>query len=184
MCRICHLHADDRALVRATRLGDHDAFAEIHRRYRPRLERFAAGLVARRGLAAEDVVQDVFVRAHSALLAGERDIELRPWLFAITRNRAFDVLRRAGESAVPEGHEPASADADPGRLLERREHLRDVLAGIAGLPPRQREALLEHVVGGRSGRSVGRDLGISETAVRTLAHRARAGVARRVARAA
>ena len=50
---------------------------------------------------AEDVLQEVFTNAHSAMLADERKINVRPWLYRIARNRCLNHLRKA----VPEGQD-------------------------------------------------------------------------------
>ena len=44
---------------------------------------------------AEDVLQEVFAAAFNAVLADEREINVRPWLYRIARNRSLNHLRRA-----------------------------------------------------------------------------------------
>ena len=44
---------------------------------------------------AEDVLQEVFAAAFNAMLADEREINVRPWLYRIARNRSLNHLRRA-----------------------------------------------------------------------------------------
>src|SRR5688572_194941 len=91
--RIRHAGTTDEELVARIRRGDEMAFAAVHARYRAMLERYALRLLGSRP-AAEDAVQDVFIRAHAAIVRDERHIELKPWLYRLTRNRAFDELRR------------------------------------------------------------------------------------------
>ena len=43
---------------------------------------------------AEDVLQEVFAAAFNAMLADERPINVRPWLYRIARNRSLNHLRR------------------------------------------------------------------------------------------
>ena len=57
--------------------------------------------------------------------------------------------------------------------MERRAVVRQTLTGLAALPDRQREALLQIAIEGRSQDEVARELGVSEGAVRQLVHRAR-----------
>lgn len=173
MCRTCLARATDQTLVAAVRRGDDEAFAEIHDRYREPLERFAARMVPGNALGPEDVVQEVFVRAHGAMLRNDRHIELKPWLYTAVRNRCLDELRKRTATAIPEDHEPASAAADPGLVLLDRERLREVLAGIADLPGRQRQVLVQGAIAGRSVASLAEELGVSEGAVKNLTHRAR-----------
>src|SRR4249920_907911 len=86
--------ATDEQLVELVRSGDDHAFDAIHDRYHPRLVAFARGLLGGAHHDAEEVVQDAFVRALSALRADDREMALRAWLYTIVRNRALDVLRR------------------------------------------------------------------------------------------
>ena len=43
---------------------------------------------------AEDVLQEVFAASYNAMLADERPINARPWLYRIARNRCLNHLRR------------------------------------------------------------------------------------------
>ena len=94
----------DDDLVRALRAGEPGAFDAIHHRYHPSLLAFARQMLGGRHHDAEEVVQDAFLRALGALSETERDMALRPWLYAITRNRALDELRRP-QRTVPFAHE-------------------------------------------------------------------------------
>src|ERR671934_521544 len=60
--------------------GSEAAFEEIVRRYRSGLVAFAARIATRD--SADDVVQDSMVKAHTALLRGDRPEAPRAWLFA------------------------------------------------------------------------------------------------------
>src|SRR4051794_2274106 len=51
---------------------------------------------------AEDAVQHTFAAAYSALLEDQREIRLKPWLYAIARNRCLSVLRARREQASDE----------------------------------------------------------------------------------
>ena len=171
------IHPDAR-LVARVRNGDDDAFAEIVTRFTPALLAFARRLVGNHH-DAEDIVQDAFVRADRALRGDERPIALSAWLHTIVRNRALDRLRQARPSAPFDDalsallHDPIG---EPGPAAERREALGDVVRGIQALPDRQRAALVLHEFEGVSHSGIGRRLGVSEAASKTLLHRARAGL--------
>ena len=66
----------------------------IHERHHAALERFARKILGRGSERAEDVVQEAMLRASRALLRDDRHIELKPWLFRLTRNCALDELAR------------------------------------------------------------------------------------------
>ena len=83
------------ALVERARNGDHEAYAQLVRRYGPIAHR-AATLIA--GPAdAEDAVQDAFVRAYYALGRFRAGSPFKPWLLTIVANAARNRVRSAGQ---------------------------------------------------------------------------------------
>ena len=82
----------DQQLVGLFRSGNEDAFRVIHDRYRARLLAYVRQMLAGQHPDAEDVLQDVFVRAYAGLLANGRELSLRPWLYRIAHNRCVDEL--------------------------------------------------------------------------------------------
>ncbi|WP_205699125.1 RNA polymerase sigma factor [Conexibacter sp. SYSU D00693] len=173
----------DEELVARLRKGDEAAFGEIHDRHRAALERYAKRILDGRGASGpEDVVQDVFVRAHAALKADDRPMQLRAWLYRLTRNRCLDELRRPATGAtVPMDDvlDPVALEhSDPYEATTRREELRDVVTDLASLPDRQREVLLFREVEGLSHEEVAEQLGITVRASKNLANRARENLAR------
>jgi len=171
------LGGGDAELVAAARAGSEDAFAAIVQRHERALRGYAAKLLRGTGHDPEDVVQDVFVRAHAALTSGdERDLALKPWLYRMTRNRAIDVLRRRRDASLDaEGAaEPAApAASDPVHALGRRDALRVLLGDLAELPDQQRSALLMRELEGMGHDQVAAELGVSSQATRMLVVRAR-----------
>src|SRR4051794_32041538 len=161
--------SDERLAVLA-RDGHERAFEAIVERYRGPLLR-----AARRYLPearAEDAVQQAYIAAWSALQRGDEVRELRAWLYRIVHNTALNQLRVAGYDYAQLDDALRGTDA-PQEEMERRAVVRQTLTGLAGLPERQREALLQVAVEGRSQEEVARELGVSEGAVRQLVHRAR-----------
>ena len=167
---------DDEALVERIRRGDEMAFAAVHARYRAMLERYALRLLGSRA-TAEDVVQEVFIRAHAAILRDDRHIELKPWLYRLTRNRALDELRKPKADHValydvteqPQIH----TASDPVEATARRQQLREVVADLAALPDRQRDVLLRREIDGFSHEQVAQEFGITVAASKKLVNRAR-----------
>lgn len=170
---------DDEELVERIRRGDELAFAAVHARYRVMLERYAARMLSS-PTTAEDVVQDVFIRAHQALLRDDRHIELKPWLYAMVRNRALDELRKpkADHVALYDASEQPQITTftDPEKAVERRQELRQVVADLAALPDRQRDVLLRREVDGLSHEQVASEFGITVAASKKLVNRARANL--------
>jgi RNA polymerase sigma-70 factor (ECF subfamily) len=129
---------------------------------------------ARRALAdpaaAEEAVQETFLRAWRSSQRYDPARPLRPWLFAILRNVVVDEARSRRHRAVPVAWEPA-ADDDPAGD--------DVLSGVLDgwlveealrrLSPDHRTVLVETYLGGRSYTDVARQLGIPEGTARSRA---------------
>ena len=94
------LRVGDDRLVARVRAGDDDAFEIIYDRYYRGLLAFCGQMLGSRQ-EAEDALQHSFASAYRALRAGSGDIDLRPWLYTIARNRCLSVLRaRRAEVAV------------------------------------------------------------------------------------
>ncbi|MEA2291923.1 MAG: hypothetical protein QOF17_943 [Solirubrobacteraceae bacterium] len=160
----------DERLVALARAGSEPAFEAIVERYRRPLLRVARQVLP--DSRADDAVQQALVRAWTALSRGDEVRELRPWLLRAGRNAALNQLRVSGydHDELSELHHAAPG---PDEELERRLGVRRMLAGVAALPERQRDALLDIAVHGRGQDAVARELGLSEGAVRQLVHRAR-----------
>src|SRR5215210_6473205 len=90
---LLRLQSDER-LVALTRRGHNGAFEALVQRYQPRLLAFCRHMLSSQE-DAEDVLQEVFAASFNALLADERPINARPWLYRIARNRCLNHLRRA-----------------------------------------------------------------------------------------
>src|SRR3954470_16688107 len=160
----------DARLVELVREGHDLAFEEIVRRYRPQLVGFAGTIVTRD--RAEDVVQEALVKAHGALGRGGSEINLRPWLYTIVRNRALNALR--DEPAYEHLDENFDGVAQPPEVAARQEELAWLIAALRGLPAPQRQAIVGRELEGRSHEEIAASLGTTPGAVRGLIYRARA----------
>ncbi len=164
----------DERLVRLLRDGHEQAFDEIVRRYRGPLVGFATAIVGHD--RSEDAVQTALENAHRALLAGDREINLRPWLFTIVRNGSLNLIR--SEPATDELNPLLSSNAgsDPEQVAERNEEMDRLFTAICALPNAQREALVRRELEGVGHGEIAAQLGTTATAVRGLIFRARTGV--------
>lgn len=182
MVSLLHHGNDDLELARRVGAGDPGAFATLDARHRKALTHYAGTLLRRSEHDAEDVVQDVLIRAHEALRCGEGPVELRPWLYRLTRNRAIDEVRRKrwGDESLDSAHAQAHARSDgredPDAVLRRKETLRRLVDDLADLPVGQRTALLARELDDQSPEEVAALLGVSVTAAQKLAVRARANL--------
>ena len=105
-------------------------------------------------------------------MASEAEVKLKPWLYTIVRNRALNDLR--DEPAHEHLDESFDGVPQPPEVVARRERARGAgRGGSSGLPPAQRDALVQRELEGRSHREIGVALGVSPGAVRGLIFRAR-----------
>jgi RNA polymerase sigma factor (sigma-70 family) len=160
----------DARLVTLVRQGYERAFEAIVERYRRPLQRYCRRMLS--DSRSEDAVQQTFLKAWSALQAGEEVKDLKPWLYRIARNNSLDALKKAGYD-YDELSDSLRATGTLTEDVERRAVMRQTLTGLAALPIRQRDVLLGLAVEGKSRAQVAAELGITDGAVRQLAHRAR-----------
>ena len=126
---------------------------------------------------AEDLTEQTFLQAYRHFERAQRESNgrpLRPWLIRIAHNLAANYHR--DRSRRPQTHlEDAAVITAPHAtedLVEGREELKHVLAGVARLPEDRREALILRFAVGMDNREIARALGRSEGATKVLIHRA------------
>jgi len=110
-------------------------------------------------------------KAHSSLETTHGEMNVKPWLYTIVRNRALNDLRDEP------GHQHLDEDFDgvpqPPEVAAQRSDLAAVLAEVKCLPAAQREALLRRELEGRSHQEIAAAIGVTPGAVRGLIFRAR-----------
>src|SRR5215207_9312122 len=138
---LLRLRSDDQ-LVALFRMGYDDAFRVIHDRYRQRLFAYTRQMLAGSRSDAEDVLQDVFLRAYGALREDDRPVTLRAWLYRVAHNRCIDHLRRPAPAPSEVLDVSRTPQLGPPAETERREEMRRLVSDIRRLPEQQRSALL------------------------------------------
>jgi RNA polymerase sigma factor (sigma-70 family) len=177
--------ADDERLVAEVRVGNRGAFEVVYDRHHAGILAFCRHMLGSRE-EAEDVVQQTFAAAYQALLADDRDIALKAWLYAIARNRCLSVLRVRREHVELDDAEtryPATAGLSV--EVEQREDLRALLDDLQRLPDEQRAALVLAELGAHSHEEIAVVLGVPTPKIKALIFQAReALMIRRLAREA
>src|SRR6266487_4345267 len=84
---------DDRELVRRAQGDDREAFEELVRRHQHRVFAVASGILRRRE-DVEDIAQQVFLKAYFALKRFDQRAAFSTWLYKITVNECWDLLRK------------------------------------------------------------------------------------------
>jgi len=173
---LLRLQSDER-LIAITRRGNHAAFEVLVSRYQARLLAFCRHLLGSRE-DAEDVLQEVMAAAFNALLADDRPINVRPWLYRIARNRSLNHLRRAQAVGVDSmdihfsEHGTSTADK-----VQQREQFRLLIGDIQSLPETQRTALILREMEALSYEQIAEAMETTVPGVKSLLVRARISLA-------
>jgi RNA polymerase sigma factor (sigma-70 family) len=167
----------DEKLIAMARSGNPGAFETIVDRYQGRLLGFCRQMLGSTE-DAEDVLQEVFVNAYKAMLADEREINLRPWLYRIARNRCLNYLRKPKADAqesmdlVPEVEAASTAEC-----VHNREEFRQIISDVNKLPETQRAALLLREMDALSYEEIAAAMDTTVPSVKSLLVRARISLA-------
>ena len=126
---------------------------------------------------AEDLTEQTFLQAYRHFDRAQREANgrpLRPWLIRIAHNLAANYYRDRSRRPQAQLEDAAvvSAPHDTETIVEGREELEAVLAGVASLSDDRREALIMRFALGMDNREIARTLGRSEGATKVLIHRA------------
>ena len=126
---------------------------------------------------AEDITEQTFLQAYRHFERAQRESDgrpLRPWLIRIAHNLAAnyyrDRARKPQTNLEDAGVLPTFHDTED--LVEGREELQQVLAGVARLPEDRRDALIMRFALDMDNREIARALGRSDGATKVLIHRA------------
>ena len=146
--------ADDAALVHAAQRGDAEAFGTLVSRHARSILSVTSRMLGA-GADAEDVAQETFVAAYTALPRFQRESKFSTWLYRIAVNRCTDWLRarRPGTVSIddPTGDDASWEPADeetPHSELEQTELAWEIEQGIQALPHLYRESfVLRHIEG-------------------------------------
>jgi RNA polymerase sigma factor (sigma-70 family) len=167
----------DQRLIAMARNGNAGAFETIVDRYQGRLLGFCRQMLGSTE-DAEDVLQEVFVNAYRAMLADEREINLRPWLYRIARNRCLNHLRKPTADAQESmDMVPAVEAASTAEKVHNREEFRQLLTDVGKLPETQRTALLLREMDAMSYEEIAQAMETSVPSVKSLLVRARISLA-------
>ncbi|HYU33948.1 MAG TPA: sigma-70 family RNA polymerase sigma factor [Thermoanaerobaculia bacterium] len=177
----------DAELVAEAMRGAQEAFREILVRF----ERPVYSLIARMlqdPAAAEDLAQEVFIKAFRRLETYDPARKFSSWLFKIAHNTTIDHLRRHAPETVPleggkdrdEEHRGGLAAVladesleDPAAAAERKDMARSLERAIARLRPDYREVVVLFYIEGASYQEICDATSLPLGTVKTNLHRAR-----------
>lgn len=167
-------------LVRRAQQYDNDAIHAIYQTYYPKIYNYAfmqMGDVQ----AAEDLASDVMLKMIEKIETYKfKGLPFGAWVFRIARNRLIDLHRRRKRRGEVDLSETiATAVANPQVLAERALERGQIQVALKHLTPEQRQVIVLKFIEGFDNRSVGKIMGRSEGAIKSLQHRA-LGALRRI----
>ncbi len=150
--------------------ADFDAFVREHER----MVRALARAYLRDESAADDLTQEVFLRAWKSV---DGVLHRKTWLYTLTRNAAIDVLRSRRATVSIEEH---AMDLAAPRPEEPDDRIAHVMRLVDGLREDYRRILLLRYVDGMPYAQIAEVLGMTVTAVGEKLHRVRAMISGKV----
>jgi len=164
--------------VERARNGDQLAFAELFRRHSAQVFRLAVSILGREFIPeAEDVTQDVFLKAHRAIRSFRGDAEFSSWIYRIAFNQAMNVKARV-RFRSPHTDEAVLSQAvtlepGPDRQVETAQRDHALTECIRTLPEVYQSALRLYYWLGAGVDEAAVLLGVPENTVKSYLHRAR-----------
>lgn len=121
--------------------------------------------------AAEELVQDVLLRAWRHGHRLERAEDLGPWLFTVARNLVIDRQRRTRSRPPPAGaHDDTGSPAATDDIIDQFGDKEGMLDALRQLPETHRSVILEIFYRDRSVHDAAAVLGIAEGTVKSRLH--------------
>jgi RNA polymerase sigma-70 factor (ECF subfamily) len=166
-------------IVRRAQHYEEDALRALYEKYYPKIYNY--GFLQMGDVhAAEDLAADVMLKMIESVRSYKfQGLPFGAWVFRIARNRLIDLHRkrkRRGEVDLSETL--ASTLASPAALAERAIERGQLQVALKHLTDEQRQVIVMKFIEGFDNRSVGRIMGRSEGAIKSLQHRALAALRR------
>jgi len=176
--RTKHQGDTEASLIARAKAGDSVAFEQLSSAYADRIFMLLLRLLGARG-DAEDVAQEVMLRAWRAIGAFRGKSSYFTWLYRIAVNEANRALQRRARrpASVPIGPDelqlPASGLVDPALHAENRELRAALMRALHDLPSELRTAIVLRDIEGLSTEDAAEIAGLGQAAFKSRLHKAR-----------
>jgi len=165
--------------VLRARAGEQEAFAQLVYRYQDAVYNMCYRMLGDSG-EAEDAAQETFLRVYNNLHRYDMKRSLKTWILSIASNHSIDRLRKRRLQTVSLDDEPTAAalalrsdDPSPEQALLMQEHNDTFQALLQHLDDRYRAAVIYRYWYGYSYAEIAAAMDTTESAIKSLLHRAR-----------
>lgn len=165
-------YANDLDDIRAAAAGNRLAQSALVTRHMPRVYALSYRMLSDAALA-EDITQEVFLRAWKVLPDWEPRAQFSTWLHRVTLNLCRDYFRKKREQVVEELPERIDPDLRPEERLDQSQRAEWIMSAINTLPDRQREALILCALDGHTNIEAAEIMDVSVEAMESLLARGR-----------
>ncbi|WP_232698254.1 RNA polymerase sigma factor [Brevibacillus daliensis] len=165
----------DSEIIHQVLQGDVEAFRDIIQKYQHMIYVFIYKMVNNKS-DAEDLTQEVFVKAYEKLSTYRGDSQLSTWLHTLARNRTIDFLRRRKFHETDEhlAYVPSNAkDELPQESLLRKEQKKTIAEAFSQLSDSYREIIILRCTNEYPFDKIAVMLGVAESTARVRYLRAR-----------
>jgi RNA polymerase sigma-70 factor, ECF subfamily len=176
------LKIEQAEIIRRARAGDLEACRLVHEQFAGRILNFIYKMVDSRE-DAEDLTQDVFLRAFRELKSLKDELSFESWLYRIARNEVYQSFRKRrselalrevpGESDDEVAFDPADDRPTPQDWILRAELGTTIRTVLQSLPPKLREVFVLAVIDEKSYAEISEIVGRTLLSVKTDIFRAR-----------
>jgi RNA polymerase sigma-70 factor (ECF subfamily) len=175
----------DNEIIKLVLEGNKDEYRLLVQKYQKMVFRTSVGFVHNKE-DADDLTQEVFIRAFQSLSGFKGDSAFSTWLYRITVNSALNKVRRESRNFILQSLDSLfgaekkieaplfqSETEDPEKILIRREHVEWVRRAIDSLPENQRTAIVLSRFDDLSQKQIAEIMNTTEGAVEALLQRAK-----------
>ena len=164
----------DDELLDLVAAGNKRAFGFLYERYADAIYRYVLFQVGGNQLEAEDLAEDVFLRAFKLVLKKrKRDASFKALVYRIAHNLVIDRYRTHKVSvSIEQIEELKDSNPHPENLMQTKELSAELAAAVSQLKPKMQKVIILRFVVGANTTETAEIMGISESYVRVLQYRA------------
>ena len=168
--------SDEELVIRIT-AGDNELYSEIVQRYQVKLVRYVTNILNGNNAAAQDVVQETFIKAFVNLRSFKVDRKFSSWVYRIAHNEAMNYIKKHKREVQHDDEEWESrlVDERPTQVEEVDKMFSNKLVkrSLAKLDLKYREPLMLYIYYGNSYEEIGEILKMPRATVGVRISRAK-----------